>query len=102
MGAARGLTLLCGVVSAAMGGVLILLRGVVEGAVWLGVLIAVGGFVLIGLALASARREPGPDEMAVPSAAVPRRPGLWFPVGIVLILLLQVVYLIWWANVSRK
>ena len=102
MGPARGLTLLCGIASAAMGGVLILLRGVVEGAVWLGVPIALGGFALIGLVLASGRREPGPDEMAVPSATVPRRPGLWFPIGLGLILLLQAVYLIWWANFSRK
>jgi uncharacterized membrane protein YjjB (DUF3815 family) len=85
-----------------MGVVLILLRGAVEDAVWLGVPVAVGGFALGALALFSARREPGPEERMTSPAAIPQRPGLWFPIGVVLLLLLQAAYLIWWASFTRR
>ena len=80
---------LCTVVGAAF----ILLKDEVEALLWFGIPIQLLGMALIWMAV----RTRKPVDPAVP----PKPPGLWFPLGLGAILLLQFAYLIWWSKAGR-
>ena len=74
---ARFLTLICGVMCAAMGGALLFMRDQVEAVVGQAVAIIAFGLVLVGIWLRSAIRRPGPPEDSIygPSIHVPQYSG---------------------------
>jgi hypothetical protein len=95
----KRLVLLCGLLCVGMGVVLLLAHQAVENAVWFGVPITVGGAALVCLALLPPRAPTG--EQAGDAPAVPRPPGRWYPVVLLLIGALLVVYLLWWSKAGR-
>ena len=102
MFSSRGMVLFCGLLCAAVGGMLIAARGKVESAIGFGIPIVVGGLLLVVISLRPARRDPSPDDTADAPPPIPKPPGVWFPIGLALILGLQAVYLIWWSVFGRK
>jgi hypothetical protein len=98
MGSLTWLTLAGGLLCTALGGMLILFRGAVDGALGFGIPIMLGGLILAALSARSALRAR--DAETLPT--VPKRPGVWFPIGLAVILTLQAGFLIWWKVFGGK
>ena len=87
------LALVCGGICVVMGAVLILVKDKVEGLLWFGIAIQLGGMALIWLAF----RKPKPVDPTVP----PKPPPAWFPYALFVIVALQVGFLIWWTKAGK-
>jgi hypothetical protein len=90
------LVLICGALSAALGGVLLLVSDRVEGLLWLALPITALGFVLVGLWARSAVRRPDPEGPAGPPAAP--LPGRWYPYALVGVGAVLWCWLVYWTK----
>lgn len=93
---APGLVLVCGILSAAMGLLLLAVADRVEGLDWFGAPVAVLGFVLIAVWVRDARRPPPPPD--TPESVAANLPGRWYPVTIVGIAAALMVWFMVWAK----
>jgi len=88
--------LICGVLSAAVGGALLFVSGQVDGVVGLAVAIIAFGLLLIGIWLRSALRRPGPEGPdGLPAAPLP---GPWFPYALLGVAFALGCWLIYWTK----
>jgi hypothetical protein len=90
------LVLICGVLSAALGGVLLLVSDRVEGLVWLAMPVTALGLVLVGLWARSAVRQPDPDDpVGLPTTPLP---GRWYPYVLVGVGVVLACWLVYWTK----
>ncbi len=90
------LVLLCGLLSAGMGVLLLTVAGRIDGLVWLAVPVLLLGLVLLGMWVREVRRPPPPPD--TPESVAANLPGKWYPFALLGIVVVQVVWLIVWSK----
>jgi hypothetical protein len=86
------LVLSCGALSAAMGGLCLLVSSQVEGLAWLAVPITALGLALVGMWLREAFRRPDAKRPAG------RLPGRWYPYALIGVGVLLWCWVVYWTK----
>lgn len=89
------LVLFGGLISTAMGLLLVAVADKVEGLIWFAVPVSVLGLLLIVMWARAASRPPVPDT---PEAIAANLPGRWYPFAIVGIVAAQMVWFVIWMK----
>lgn len=89
------LVLFGGLVSTAMGLLLVAVADKVEGLIWFAVPVSVLGLVLIVMWARAAIRPPAPDT---PEAVAASLPAFWYLLAVVGIVAAQIVWFVIWMN----
>ncbi len=90
-----GLVLFCGLISTAMGLLLLAVADKVEGLIWFAVPVAILGVVLVAMWALVVRRPPVPDT---PEAVAVNLPGRWYPFAVVGIGAALMVWFVVWMK----